>query len=42
MDIEKEIRKLARALLKRKPLRRGPFIFNDAELRKIAYPRKTR
>jgi hypothetical protein len=36
MDIEKEIRRMARDLLKRNPLRRGPFIFDEEELLRIA------
>lgn len=37
MDIEKEVRRMARDLLRRNPLRRGPFIWGDDELRKIAF-----
>ncbi len=35
MDVEKEIRRMAKALLKRHPLRRGPFIFDERWLKRI-------
>ena len=34
MDIEKELKRLAAALLKRPATRRGPFVITDAELRR--------
>lgn len=33
MNLEKEIRRMARDLLKRHPLRRGPYLITDAQLR---------
>lgn len=37
MDIEKEIRRMARQLLKRNKLRRGPYLFDEEWLRWVAY-----
>lgn len=42
MNIEKEIRRMARELLKRHPLRRGPYLFSDDWLRRVAYPKRRR
>lgn len=36
MDVEKELRRIARELLKRPPTRRGPYILDEAELRRVA------
>ena len=35
MDIEKELRRIARELLKRHPLRRGPYQISDDDLKQF-------
>jgi len=40
MTVEKQIRRMARELLKRHPLRRGPYMLSDGWLRQVAYPKR--
>ncbi len=35
MDVEKELRRIARELLKRHPLSRGPYVITDDDLRQF-------